>query len=361
MKNKFYLHRGEKMSWKRLDGDFSEFEINEDGILRNVNTKHEFKKRQYSDGYMYYAINTKSQRKRIKVCELVAQAFIPNPNNKDSVLHKDGNKQNDNVSNLEWISVPDNTDEWEVIRDFPDYEINKNGDVRNIHTKRLIGLNPNQNGYLVVNLYKNKKPYRRMVHILVATQYIPNPENKPIVNHIDENRTHNSVDNLEWVTAKENAVHGTRGEKISSRRAKPLNEYDIYGKYIRTWVSVAAFARHYEIRPSPIFMCLRGMGDTAAGRQVRFYNGDLNDIEPVKNPGKYMFYKFTYDYEKEVPEEDLFLIKTEREQVMDAIDSRLKNIAASHQTIQREMELIKSYIEKLEAEVKQLRENSNDK
>ena len=109
------------MSWKKLDGDLSAYEINENGTLRNINTKRELQKRQFNDGYMYYTIITQSGRKRIKVCELVAQTFIPNPSHKNSVLHKDGNKQNDNVSNLEWITSPNDTVEWEVILDFPDY------------------------------------------------------------------------------------------------------------------------------------------------------------------------------------------------------------------------------------------------
>lgn len=62
-------------------------------------------------------------------------------------------------------------------------------------------------GYLQVPLSKNKVRKMAKIHRLVAEAFIPNPDNKPQVNHIDSNRKNNRLDNLEWVTPKENAVH----------------------------------------------------------------------------------------------------------------------------------------------------------
>jgi hypothetical protein len=65
----------------------------------------------------------------------------------------------------------------------------------------------NKNGYLVLNLRINGKEIKVRIHRLVAMAFIPNPENKPFVNHKDNNRTNNESDNLEWVTHQENLEH----------------------------------------------------------------------------------------------------------------------------------------------------------
>jgi len=65
-------------------------------------------------------------------------------------------------------------------------------------------------GYVRVNLCKNGKNKKHSVHRLVATAFIPNPENKPCVNHIDGNKKNNKLENLEWVTHKENTNHAVK-------------------------------------------------------------------------------------------------------------------------------------------------------
>ena len=65
-------------------------------------------------------------------------------------------------------------------------------------------------GYEKYNLYKDGKMYLKRVHRLFAEHFIPNPENKPYINHIDGNPLNNTLDNLEWVTQKENVQHAIR-------------------------------------------------------------------------------------------------------------------------------------------------------
>lgn len=84
-----------------------------------------------------------------------------------------------------------------------DYEVTKKGEVINKHTGRQPKFQYNTKGYPRV-IIGGKKYF---VHRLVAEKYIPNPENKPQVNHIDGNKENNCVENLEWVTSKENRKH----------------------------------------------------------------------------------------------------------------------------------------------------------
>ena len=100
----------------------------------------------------------------------------------------------------------------EPIDGFPDYFVTTEGKVYSV--KRRVYLSPNKgnsDGYHLV-LLPDKAGVRRglRVHRLVAHAFIPNPEHKPCVNHIDGDRKNNAVDNLEWVTKQENSIHAYR-------------------------------------------------------------------------------------------------------------------------------------------------------
>lgn len=85
-----------------------------------------------------------------------------------------------------------------------------NGTVnRHIEEKILVPV-LNNKGYSLVNLFKNGKGKLMLVHRLVAMAFIPNPENKSQINHRDEVKTNNVVENLEWCSAQENINYGTR-------------------------------------------------------------------------------------------------------------------------------------------------------
>lgn len=84
---------------------------------------------------------------------------------------------------------------------------------------KIISPHVNSSGYYLVTLYKRRKGTAKYVHILVATCFIENTENKREVNHIDGNKLNNSVENLEWVTSSENKLHAIR--VLGTTKPKP--------------------------------------------------------------------------------------------------------------------------------------------
>lgn len=90
-----------------------------------------------------------------------------------------------------------------------------------------------QNGYLQVDLWKNNKGHRRYVHILLGEHFIPNPKNKPEINHRDSIRTHNELSNLQWVTSSENSLHAYRSGFATQHHKRKLIEQDYKDILIR--------------------------------------------------------------------------------------------------------------------------------
>lgn len=123
---------------------------------------------------------------------------------------------------------------WRSIDGFSGYEISSYGRVighknnRGIITDSEYLLKPrvNPNGYLIVVLYdENRVPHQLSVHRLVAQSFIPNHDGYPYVDHLDGNKTNNMVDNLEWVTPKENSIRAVNAglyEPIFKITRKPV-------------------------------------------------------------------------------------------------------------------------------------------
>lgn len=136
--------------------------------------------------------------------------------------------------------------------------------------EKILKQSKNADGYLQVSLFQKKnvsKTYR--VHRLVAEAFISNHENKSIVDHINGERTDNRVENLRWVSQKENINNpitlgrmskskiGTKlseevKEIIKLTHSKPILQYDMYGNFIREWESASQAGRELGIDSTSI-------------------------------------------------------------------------------------------------------------
>ena len=105
----------------------------------------------------------------------------------------------------------------EMWKDFYNYQVSNYGQVRNSKTGRLLKLQLNEKGYLRVALRIDGKTKWYRVSRLVASLFIPNPDNLPEVNHKDENKLNNRADNLEWCNRIYNVHYGTGLERIMNK------------------------------------------------------------------------------------------------------------------------------------------------
>lgn len=101
---------------------------------------------------------------------------------------------------------------WETVEEFPEYRVNPYGEVMNITTGRMLTATKGPDGYCRIGFYANKTSYKRLVHRVVAQAFIPNPHGYPVVNHKDEVRHHNMVNNLEWCTQQYNTEYSSTTE-----------------------------------------------------------------------------------------------------------------------------------------------------
>lgn len=148
------------------------------------------------------------------------------------------------------------TDDFVPIEGFEgEYSVNRYGDVRSESRilyyrdgrtrklrSRIMSQHNGTNGYKQVYLSRDGKNHMRMVHRLVALAFLPNPEGLPEVNHKDERKTNNAVENLEWCTTKYNANYGTSiRRRIRTRRDKGQRvlQFTKTGDFITEYASIA--------------------------------------------------------------------------------------------------------------------------
>lgn len=276
--------------WKNIEG--TTYHVSNYGNVKNRNEK--VLKKRLKSGYYQVILYTDDKPRDCSVHRLVAIAFILNPENKQQVNHKDKNRLNNHIENLEWCSVQENSRHscdngryqyyrkvlqydlnnnflqefpsvkeaneslgrppnnggitrcargqlkstggfrWKYetednkektpivklykIPDFPNYKINKNGQIYSEHHGRYLKQFINSNGHLMAGLSIDNKTNSISVHRLVAEIFIPNPDNKEYVSHKDGNKQNNHKDNLFWATASECTKQGLNRKKQNENK-----------------------------------------------------------------------------------------------------------------------------------------------
>jgi hypothetical protein len=344
--------------WKTLD-NFSNYEISSYGNLRNKTTNYTLNPC-IKSGYLCTSIkNDDGDLKSIKIHRLVAVSFIHNPLNKETVNHKDHNKLNNNLSNLEWATTTEQNnhkqkckkeilelvssravwrihkdtneklelyqtikfasqwifdnkltsitefnngnniktkisavaqgrrlttfgykweycnecenkyddEEWkdipsDIIDGVKGYKISNYGRVNN-HKGRITEGHNHESGYLWVSI----APKQYLLHRLVAKVFIPNPDNKEQVNHIDGNKINACVNNLEWCSNKENSQHA---HDIGLHHHKKIIQYDLNMNKINEFKSQTHASTEENVSYSGINKCCRNKQQTSGGFIFKF-------------------------------------------------------------------------------------------
>jgi hypothetical protein len=141
---------------------------------------------------------------------------------------------------------------------FSHYMVDENGTVKSLYRNTILSQKTDKYGYKIVTLFEKGKSRCIGVHRLVAMAFIPNPFNKPTVNHINENKSDNRVNNLEWMTVKENDNHGTRNSRIAKSKCRK-QVVAIYPDGRKEYFSgVKDAERHTGIYHSNIAHCCQG-------------------------------------------------------------------------------------------------------
>lgn len=127
-------------------------------------------------------------------------------------------------------------------------------------------------GYEYVQFVHNGKHCHALVHRLLAKAFIPNPDNKPCINHIDGNKTNNSLENLEWCTYSENTEHAaktlkrlTQYQKYNKKRERPVQGIYPDGHKTKIFSSIKEASDAIGATKSQLICTLKGRKKTCRG------------------------------------------------------------------------------------------------
>ena len=271
--------------WKPIKGFEGLYEISNMGRIRGLKSN-----KIISPTINQVTLSKNGIKKTIKVSRLVIQSFLNDVCSFSHIEHLNNDITDNRLSNLKLfdskhtkciqkdIQVLEN----EVWKDIPSYDgryqVSNLGRIRSLNHKNphIITYSIHHKGYLESRLYFHDNGILKMkshkVHRIVAEAFIPNPENKPCVNHIDGDKTNNKVENLEWVSYKDNTKHamevlGHGRRKITTKEAEQIRKNVLLRKYS----SLKEIEKEYNISQSVISTILTNRTyKTETSEPIRF-------------------------------------------------------------------------------------------
>mgnify|MGYP003705812295 CR=1 FL=1 len=324
-------------NWKIIPIN-SNYEASTFGRIRNIKMKNVLSPFKYKSGYLGIGLRgmygTPQQKKTFRLHYLIAITYLSNPENKQTINHIDKNRENNKLSNLEWsthkeqrehqqqfnppnyngkskkgisdLSDIDENEKWKLIsvnelfKDYEYYEISNYGRLKyKIQSKYKITMgSKSSDGYRMARLKGNSNnKFSTSIHRLVAILFIPKPENKSYVNHIDGNRENNNISNLEWTTPSENSQHAHDTNLISSK--KKIYQLDENNKIINEFESLV---KAYEYLNKTI---LNGNNEGKFGHLSTALN--LYNKQDVSRKCKGYYWCFKEDYKEEISKHNQYV------------------------------------------------------
>lgn len=172
---------------------------------------------------------------------------------------------------------------WKDIKGYEGlYEVSNLGRVRSLRDNhgqariRVLQQCKSSRGYLHLILCKNHKLKHYSVHRLVAEAFLPNPDGLPQINHIDECKTNNRVDNLEWCDAKYNINYGSGRQRRVETQGKRVYQYAKSGAFVRSYASIHEAERQTGIHNGNISACCLGKRNST-GKYIWSFNPPTPD------------------------------------------------------------------------------------
>lgn len=228
--------------WIKI-ADYDNYFVSNMGEIKNSITSR-ILKYYIRNGYKSVTLSKNNIKKTVNIHNIVAENFIGKPSIVCVVNHKNENKLDNNISNLEYVSYRYNTmysmtsnrkinkksydlTEFVTIPGYTKYMVSQNGDIYSLYIKRLCCYTILPNGYCKIKLMSDTGIYKDLyIHVLVAMAYLNyNPSKDTVINHLDGNKGNNKLDNLQIVTPSENMIHSVKlnYDKIFRRSVYYIN------------------------------------------------------------------------------------------------------------------------------------------
>lgn len=256
-----------------INQEETNYRIYDDGRVMNEKTGFYYKGT-IRNGYRWFDLKWKNKRCSKSQHRLIAEAFIPNPNNYEYVHHINNNRLDNRIENLKWVTPSENNlgknrslllkdhndyldydlsqEEWRTFRNTI-YMVSNLGRVKNAKTNKLLKGKITDSGYREYCLSYNGKPYSLRGHKLVWEVWVGTEQK--IINHINGNKLDNRLINLENITNQENVIKAIY--ETQTLKFKKTACYDKEGNLVQIFMNNADAARKMGVKPASIWQAIK--------------------------------------------------------------------------------------------------------